>query len=118
MLRKSAFFSWGGLMAVMLTACQTTAPTPITPQTRIREIQGAGHVSPMQGKLVQGVGGVVTVVRNNGFWMQDPQPDNNIATSEGIYVFTNAAPNVNIGDYVWVNSTVTEFRPGSGSDRT
>ncbi len=118
MLRKSAFFSWGGLVAVMLTACQTAAPTPITPQTRIREIQGTGHVSPMQGKLVQGVGGVVTVVRNNGFWMQDPQPDNNIATSEGIYVFANAAPNVNIGDYVWVNATVTEFRPGSGSDRT
>ncbi|MCW1968511.1 MAG: endonuclease/exonuclease/phosphatase family protein [Anaerolineae bacterium] len=112
MLRKSL---WVG-MAALVAACQT-GPTPITPQTRIRDIQGSGHVSPMQGRAVQGVGGVVTVVRNTGFWMQDPQPDANNATSEGIYVYVNAPPTVNVGDYVWVNGTVVEFRPGSGSAR-
>lgn len=103
-------------MAALVAACQT-GPTPITPQTRIRDIQGSGHVSPMQGRAVQGVGGVVTVVRNTGFWMQDPQPDANVATSEGIYVFVSGPPTVNVGDYVWVNGTVVEFRPGSGSAR-
>ena len=32
--------------------------------------------------------GVVTAVASNGFWFQDPQPDGDVATSEGIFVFT------------------------------
>ena len=32
-----------------------------------------------------------------GFWMQDPQPDTDAATSEGILVFLNALPQVQVG---------------------
>ena len=45
--------------------------------------------------------------------MQDPQPDGDNATSEGIFVFTSSSPaGVSVGDDVRVSGTVTEFRPG------
>src|SRR2546423_7859257 len=48
--------------------------------------------------------------------MQDPNPDANDATSEGIFVFTSSAPtSVNVGDAVKVNGRVQEFRPGGAS---
>ena len=56
--------------------------------------------------------GIVTVVAPNGFYMQDPSPDANPATSEGIFVFTNSTPTVAVGDPVLVSGTVVEFRPG------
>lgn len=79
---------------------------------RIREIQGAAHVSPLAGQAVTNVTGIVTAVRSNGFYMEDPNPDTNDATSEGIFVFTNSAPTVAVGNSVRVNGTVSEFRPG------
>src|SRR5215210_7211888 len=60
--------------------------------SRIREIQGAGHISPLDKTEVSGVNGVVTAKRANGFFMQDTAPDTDARTSEGIFVFTNAAP--------------------------
>jgi predicted extracellular nuclease len=44
--------------------------------------------------------------------MQDPLPDADPATSEGIFVFTSSTPSVNVGDRVRVSGTVEEFRPG------
>ena len=38
-------------------------------------------------------------------------PDDDPATSEGIYVFTSNAPQVEVGDEVHVNGRVTEYRP-------
>ena len=59
---------------------------------------------------------VVTAKRSNGYYMQDPNPDADEATSEGIFVFTSSAPSsVNVGDAVRVNGTVAEFRPGGAS---
>jgi hypothetical protein len=87
------------------------SPEP-TPTARIHEIQGSAHRSPLTGNAVAGVPGVVTAVARNGFWMQDPTPDDNPATSEGLFVFTSSAPTVHPGDAVTVNGTVTEFRPG------
>ncbi len=55
---------------------------------RIRDIQGAAHLSPLNGQSVSAVPGIVTGVRSNGFYLQDPNPDANVATSEGIFVFT------------------------------
>ena len=57
--------------------------------------------------------GVVTAKRNNGFWMQDPAPDADPATSDGLFVFTSSTPTVNVGDDVLVDGTVAEFRPGN-----
>ena len=87
---------------------------PSTPSF-IHEIQGAAHISPKSGQLVSSVPGIVTAKTSNGFWMQDPNPDANDATSEGIFVFTSSAPTVNLGDAVTVNARVQEFRPGGAS---
>ncbi|HEU0334943.1 MAG TPA: Ig-like domain-containing protein, partial [Gaiellaceae bacterium] len=89
----------------------TTAGPPV----RIHEIQGAAHLSPLVGTFVSGVEGIVTAKSGNGFWMQDPSPDAEDATSEGIFVFTNSAPPVNVGDALAVAGTVVEFRPGGAA---
>ena len=82
------------------------------PSARIHDIQGAAFRSPKTGTTVTAVPGVVTAVATNGFWMQDPQPDADPATSEGVFVFTSSRPSVARGDAVAVNGRVTEFRPG------
>ena len=87
---------------------------PTTP-TAIHDIQGAAHISPKNGQNVTNVQGIVTAKRLNGFYMQDPSPDADPATSEAIFVFTSSAPTVNLGDLVGVNGRVSEFRPGGAS---
>ncbi len=91
---------------------------------RIHDIQGAGHVSPFAapvitdpGEAVAGVPGVVTALRSNGFYLEDPEPDADPATSEGIFVFTGASVPAAavVGNQVTVSGTVTEFRPGCTS---
>ncbi len=86
--------------------------TPPPTSARIHDIQGASHRSPLVGQTVTSVPGVVTAVSHNGFWMQDPAPDNDPATSEGIFVFTSSAPAVNAGDSVLISGKVSEYRPG------
>jgi uncharacterized protein len=90
----------------------STPPEPNPVDAKIHDIQGAAHLSPLNGKLVGNVTGVVTAKSSNGFWFQDPQPDDNPATSEGLFVFTSSAPTVGVGDAVTVQGTVAEFRPG------
>lgn len=94
--------------AAVLT-CSITPPDPVE---TIRQIQGAAHLSPLAGMPVNGVAGVVTALSRNGFWMQDPNPDADSATSEGIFVFTRTAPTVTPGTWVSVSGAVSEFRPG------
>jgi predicted extracellular nuclease len=90
----------------------STSPTPAPGRpVRIHDVQGRAHRSPLTGLLVAAPG-VVTAVAPNGFWMQDPEPDADPATSEGVFVFTSAKPTVTRGDAVSVTGTVTEFRPG------
>jgi len=90
--------------------------TTVAPPTAIHDIQGAAHISPKAGQNVSNVNGIVTAKRTNGFYMQDPNPDSDPATSEGIFVFTSSAPtSVNVGDAVKVNGRVQEFRPGGAS---
>ncbi len=90
----------------------TAAPPP--PTVEIHEIQGAGHVSPFEGTS-RTTTGIVTARRSNGFYMQDPTPDSNANTSDGILVFTGSAPAVSVGDLVRVSGPVVEFRPGGGA---
>jgi predicted extracellular nuclease len=85
--------------------------TTLSPPVKIREIQGGAHIFPRNGQVLGGVTGIVTGKASNGFWMQDPAPDANAATSEGIFVFTSTA-SVAIGDAVTVSARVSEFRPG------
>jgi predicted extracellular nuclease len=92
----------------------TSQLPPPPPAEAIHDIQGAGHRSPLVGKAVT-TSGVVTAVAGNGFWIEDPTPDADPATSEGIHVFTSRAPTVAIGDAVSVVGTVAEFRPGGAT---
>jgi predicted extracellular nuclease len=94
------------------TATVTIADNDTAPPVRIREIQGAAHISPLNGQIVNNVVGIVTALRSNGFYLQDPNPDTNDATSEGIFVFTSSAPTVSVGNSILVSGTVSEFRPG------
>ena len=99
--------------AAITTTVNAAVPTP--GGTRIHDIQGAAQTSPLVGQTVSNVPGIVTVVRSNGFYLQDPNPDTNDATSEGIFVFTSSAPTVAVGDSILVNGTVSEFRPGGSA---
>jgi uncharacterized repeat protein (TIGR01451 family) len=105
----------------LVNTADVTTSTPNDPQvnntahqstyviTPIHDIQGSAHLSPMNGQLVH-TAGIVTVVRSNAFYMQDPNADYNDATSEAIYVYTSISPGVSIGDEVLVTGTVTEYR--------
>jgi predicted extracellular nuclease len=92
----------------------TLPPAPTT--AKIHDIQGASWLSPFDGQRVTGVTGVVTAVRAfgsaRGFWLQDPEPDADPATSEGVFVFTGSTtPGVQPGDALIVTATVDEFYP-------
>ncbi len=82
--------------------------------SRIHDVQGATHRSPMAGLQVS-VEGIVTAVRSNGFYLEDPLPDADPATSEGILVFTSTAPSIAVGDRLSVGGAVVEFRPGGAA---
>lgn len=79
--------------------------------TAIRTIQGAGHLSPLQNQSVQDVYGIVTAIDHNGFYLQDPFPDDEFGTSEGIFIYTKNTPAVSIGDEMVVDGVVVEYYP-------
>ncbi|KYH34290.1 endonuclease/exonuclease/phosphatase family protein [Clostridium tepidiprofundi DSM 19306] len=80
--------------------------------TRIRYIQGQSHISPLINTTVDEVMGIVTAVEGTkAFYMQDPNPDNDIKTSEGIYVYKYKS-GVKVGDLVKVTGTVKEIVNG------
>ncbi|KAF3889093.1 MULTISPECIES: endonuclease/exonuclease/phosphatase family protein [Nostocales] len=88
---------------------------------RIHDIQGASHTSKLVDETVTDVPGIVTLVLGSGsgrgFYIQDPNQDNDDATSEGIFVFlgNSSIPNPNIGQSVAVTGRVGEFRPGNNT---
>jgi uncharacterized protein len=80
----------------------------------IHDIQGPGASSPIVGSSVT-TRGIVTGVRSNGFFIQEPDAtvDADPATSEGVLVFTGGAPPAAavVGAQVQVTGTVAEFVP-------
>ncbi len=80
--------------------------------TRIMDVQGADHISPLLGEWVRGVEGVVTAVRahggDRGFWIQDPVGDGDPDTSDGLFVASVGAVEVASGDRVRVDGRVAE----------
>ena len=62
--------------------------------TRIHEIQGLGHRSPLENTTVQCITGIVTAVSGQGFYLQDLIEDDDDRSSEAIFVAhsTGAAP--------------------------
>ncbi|CQR64691.1 endonuclease/exonuclease/phosphatase family protein [Streptomyces leeuwenhoekii] len=106
--------------AVCSAASTVVLSAPAHAQSvRVHDIQGTTRISPYAGQQVTDVTGIVTGVRSygssKGFWMQDPSPDADPATSEGVFVFTSSAPKAAVGDAVTVSGTVTEYVPGGTS---
>jgi predicted extracellular nuclease len=118
------------LCILSLTACNTNAITPsvaastVIPSATIAaqpagptiaEIQGVSHFSPFEGESVVGVQGVVTALRGDGYYIQSLVPDNELASSEGLLIFTKTPPRVKVGDLVSVSGNIVEFY-ASGSE--
>ncbi len=89
---------------------------------RIHDIQGASHQSPCSGQSVQNVPGIVTGLYYTsggvaGFYMQDPTPDADPNTSEGILVYAPKTPGIVVGDSVTVGGKVSEYVPGGAAGK-
>jgi len=82
----------------------------------ISAIQGDGQLSPYNG-LAVATTGIVTGRKNNGFFIQTPdgEDDGNPATSEGVFVFTSSTPPdaAAVGNRVLVQGTVDEYIPAA-----
>ncbi|MFE7932916.1 endonuclease/exonuclease/phosphatase family protein [Streptomyces sp. NPDC057456] len=118
--KKSARLAALTVAAVCSAASTVALSAPAHAETvAIHDIQGTTRLSPYAGQAVTGVAGIVTGVRaygsSRGFWIQDPNPDADPATSEGVFVFTSSVPKVAVGDSVTVTGTVSEFVPGGAS---
>ncbi|MEU2715726.1 endonuclease/exonuclease/phosphatase family protein [Streptomyces sp. NPDC007205] len=118
--RSSARLAALTVAAVCSAASAVVLTSPAhADSVRIHDIQGTTRISPLAGRQVTDVPGIVTATRgygsSRGFWIQDPAPDDNPATSEGVFVFTGSAPKVAVGDSVTVTGMVSEYVPGGTS---
>ncbi|MFF8949642.1 endonuclease/exonuclease/phosphatase family protein [Streptomyces sp. NPDC014940] len=118
--RSSARLAALTVAAVCSAASAVVLTSPAhAASVRVHDVQGTTRISPFAGQKVTDVPGIVTAIRtygsSKGFWLQDPTPDDNPATSEGVFVFTSSTPKVAPGDSVTVTGTVSEFVPGGAS---
>jgi predicted extracellular nuclease len=95
---------------------RSTQTTPIlnidSNRLKIGQIQGKQHRSPYDGQTVQNILGVVTTVRGDGFFIQDPLPDGDPETSDGIFVKLNGSCNPKVGNLILLpQAVVREFNP-------
>lgn len=85
----------------------------------IAEVQGARHRSLYVDRYAQ-IGGIVTVTRDDGFYLQSEVSDSDTSTSEAVFVSTPTSPGesesqqVQAGDHVVIVGRVAETRPGCG----
>jgi predicted extracellular nuclease len=100
MARRSALF------ALLFAAAVGAEVLPI------HQVQGPGPRSPYEGQRVT-VRGVVTGVTAGGFFLQETFPDQDPATSEGVYVYTGFGPGVAPGDLLEVEGKVVEYTPAA-----
>lgn len=109
---SSTFLVISSLICTMKSLlCATTALASTAAGTSIAEINGDRFLSPFKDKSVSQVKGLVTAIAENGVFLRSTQPDNNPATSEGLFVFSNTIGNqVKTGDVVTLNGVVKEFR--------
>ncbi|WP_082763403.1 esterase-like activity of phytase family protein [Frondihabitans sp. PAMC 28766] len=99
-----------------------TGPAPTPGTVRIHDIQGTTWVSPLNGQKVENVPGIVTGLRtagaSKGYWIQDPDADQNPATSEAVFVYSSTTPTVKVGDSVLVTATVKDYYALASGDTT
>jgi predicted extracellular nuclease len=101
-------------MVANFTVGFSTVNACTLPYTPIYDIQGSGSTAAITGTVtVQGV-----VVGDNegaspalrGFFLQDLSGDDNLSTSDGIFVFNGNNNNVNLGDVVRVSGKAENIR--------
>jgi endonuclease/exonuclease/phosphatase family metal-dependent hydrolase len=99
---------------LLLAIAGVEPPTVVRPEAGIHEIQGTGHVSPLVGRCVSRVEGIVTAILGSrtgqAFWVQNAAPgDDDPRTSEGLFVTTvDGLPLVEVGDEVRLEGRVEE----------
>lgn len=77
----------------------------------IAEINGNKFLSSYDGQTVTNVTGLVTAKGPAGIWIRSTTPDNDVRTSESIYVFSNTVgANLTVGDIITLDAKVTEYR--------
>ncbi|KAH7629847.1 Endonuclease/exonuclease/phosphatase [Sordaria sp. MPI-SDFR-AT-0083] len=78
----------------------------------IAEINGNKYISAYNGQTVSDVTGLVTAKSSAGIYIRSTTPDDDEATSESIYVFSNTiGKTVNVGDIITLGSAkVAEYR--------
>ncbi|MFC7639870.1 ExeM/NucH family extracellular endonuclease [Streptosporangium lutulentum] len=93
----------------------TPTPTCETPAThQIAQVQGSGDISPLASQVVR-VEGIVTADfqetnQLGGFFLQDPTPDADPATSDGLFALARSSfKDVKVGDRVLVTGKAVEF---------
>ncbi|MGB5399629.1 MAG: esterase-like activity of phytase family protein, partial [Thermoanaerobaculia bacterium] len=82
-----------------------------TEPVRIAQIQGVGHISPLEGQWVGEISGVVTALQGGteaGFWLQDLEGSVAFTSSSAIQVLTDHPGAVAVGDRVGVWGRVVE----------
>ncbi|MFF5260387.1 ExeM/NucH family extracellular endonuclease [Actinomadura viridis] len=102
-----------GLVTTAGAGVARGAPDPCeTPAThRIAQVQGQGAATPLNGQTVR-IEGVVTgdfqeADRLKGFFVQDPAPDGDPRTSDGLFVYSTEE--VATGDRVLVTGKAVEY---------
>lgn len=115
-LRRTLRVAAGAIALALLATAGGTQLVAQAPALAIGDIQGPGPRSPYAGTLVS-TSGVITGRKSNGFFIQTPEgaTDGNAATSEGLFIFTGAAPAATLtpGTLVLVTGRVLEFVPAA-----
>jgi len=78
---------------------------------RISTIQGRGESSPFTGKVVSLRAGIVTMVREKGFFLQESEISSFSSglNSRAIFIYTETRPRVENGDEVELEGVVKEY---------
>lgn len=101
-------------MTVNFTASYSTGNACLAPYTPIYNIQGSGLTAAITGSVTT----QAVVVGDNegtspalrGFYLQDLSGDDDLATSDGIFVFNGNNNSVNLGDVVRITGTASDFQ--------
>jgi predicted extracellular nuclease len=92
--------------------CETCGDTSSPIYAPIYDIQGSGNSTPIPGPV--STEGIVTGLflgddKLNGYYIQDPDGDDDVSTSDGIFVYDPDAEGLAVGDHVRVSGTAGEF---------
>ncbi len=98
----------------------TLTVQPRATALKINQLQGIGATSPIDPTLLIKTTGIVTARKSNGFFIQSQATDDDgdLATSEGIFVYTAGTPTADaaVKNVVEVRGYVHEFQTGNGTN--